>query len=319
MSAAAAKRQSTKSTPVSKVFDFESKLFQIEGAFFALAPDTRAPSYHVKLGSLEAALALRTLPNSFDLTEKDRKLLDVVGSSLRFLREIRPGDSIPSELLNGTASWSVEERHRTLAQNRMTVAIAFWASDRKADMPSADQCKDLVKDEQTMAAYQQGCEKLAQGLGSGGPEAAANVAKRVEAVTRELAYIEALRERYRRVFRIAGIVNRLANHFRADPVVVETITRVRALMQRPVERFRATFIEIDDSLDNPVKLFKRVDATVQSIRDHRDDLHVNLINWEHLAERCDNTVVERSAACEALLKDIHALLVTEYPAEQSWR
>ena len=55
-------------------------------------------------------------------------LLDVVEKGLRFVHEIRPGDSIPSELLDGTASWRVEERHRRRARGRLMAQLIAWTA-----------------------------------------------------------------------------------------------------------------------------------------------------------------------------------------------
>lgn len=320
---AAAKRQATKSGTkplVSQVFDFESKLFTIEGAYFALGTGDREPSYYVKIGDLDAALSLRALPNAFSLTSHDKELLDVVARSLRHVREIRPGDSIPSEILNGTASWSVEEKHRTIARNRLTVSVAFWASGRKADMPSAEQCEELVRDEQISTAFAEGCTKLIEHIGSPEGDGTAAVKKRLGQLGNEFSYIEALRARYHRVFNVAGVVNRLATHFRQDPPVVQTIARVTSLMTRPMSRFRTMFSELDQGVSEPIVcLAKRFDETVELIRTYRDELHESLFAWEPLAERCSQAVIERSPECETLLKDIYALLASEYGAAQSWR
>jgi hypothetical protein len=316
--AATAIRQSGKAPTVSQLFDFESKLFQIEGAYFALGSDRRVAAYYVRIGDLEAALSLRTLPKAFDLSEHDCKLLELISGSLRYVREIRPGDSIPNEILNGTASWTVDEEHRVIARNRLTVSVAFWASGRKADMPTAEQCAELVRDERITATFAEGSKKLAEQMAGADGEAA--VARRLSVLCGEFAYIEALRERYQRVFRVAHVVGRLANHFRQDAAVVQTIARVNSLMARPISRFRTVFSELDQGVSEPtVSLIKRFDQTVQLIRTYRDELHTSLFLWEPLSERCDQLVIERSPECEALVKDVYGLLASEYPSVQSWR
>ncbi len=99
-------------------FLFEHKVFTLKGARFALTEDGSTPAFHVELGTLIASLPLGTLRGEFASIAIRRmtSLLTVVEKSLRFVREIRPGDSIPRELLDGTASWSVEERHRLRAK-----------------------------------------------------------------------------------------------------------------------------------------------------------------------------------------------------------
>src|ERR1700749_4003670 len=99
-------------------FLFEHKVFTLKGARFALTEDGSTPAFHVELGTLVASLPLGTLRSEFSIDREspDGVLLAIVEKSLRFVKEIRPGDSIPRELLDGTASWAVEERHRLRAK-----------------------------------------------------------------------------------------------------------------------------------------------------------------------------------------------------------
>jgi hypothetical protein len=99
-------------------FMFDHKVFTLKGARFALTEDGSTPAFHVELGALVASLPLSTLRTEFSIDRDagDGVLLAIVEKSLRFVKEIRPGDSIPRELLDGSASWSVESRHRLRAK-----------------------------------------------------------------------------------------------------------------------------------------------------------------------------------------------------------
>ena len=112
----------------SQAFTFEHKVFSMAGGYFAYVKNTKEPAFHLPLGDLKGAIALPTLRMEFDLTPEtnDGKLLDIVDKALRYVKEIRPNDSIPHELLDGTASWTVEEKHRTIARNRLTVQLVSW-------------------------------------------------------------------------------------------------------------------------------------------------------------------------------------------------
>ena len=65
------------------------------------------------------------LRREFDLGDEsnDAKLLDSVAKSLKYVKQIRPNDLIPQEILDGTASWSVEDRHRAVARDRLAAFL----------------------------------------------------------------------------------------------------------------------------------------------------------------------------------------------------
>src|SRR5947209_6955453 len=80
-------------------FVFEHAVFSVKEACFVLSPQTGEPSYNVPLGDVKASLPVDTVASSFGIgkSSPDAELLQIVKSSLKFVKEIRPGDSIPSE------------------------------------------------------------------------------------------------------------------------------------------------------------------------------------------------------------------------------
>jgi len=95
-------------------FIFEHKIFSVPGARFALTGPDRIPALRVDVGEHEASIPLDSLCQEFkiDPNSQDGELLEQVRDGLRYVRDIRPGDTIPRELLDGSASWSVDEEHK---------------------------------------------------------------------------------------------------------------------------------------------------------------------------------------------------------------
>ena len=87
----------------SRTFAFEHKLFAVEGCYFALIQNSEEVAFHLPLGDLKGAIALPVLRAELKLASDgtDSRLLDIVEKSLRYVKEIRPNDSIPHELLDG--------------------------------------------------------------------------------------------------------------------------------------------------------------------------------------------------------------------------
>jgi hypothetical protein len=153
----------------SQTFAFEHKVFSMAGGYFAYVKDTKDAAFHIPLGDLKGAIALPILRTEFDLTPEtnDGRLLGIVEKSLRYVKEIRPNDSIPHELLDGTASWSVEEKHRTIARNRLTVQLVSWLTGGETVMVDLTQLEQISDDPKTKARVQEAFTKAAEKLGIG--------------------------------------------------------------------------------------------------------------------------------------------------------
>src|SRR5579859_1942967 len=96
-------------------FVFEHPVFRAPQARFTLASDG-TPSMMLRLAEFDAVVPIRSLGTEFALDESgDAQLLELVIAGLKYVKTIRPGDSIPREILDGTASWSLEERHLDIA------------------------------------------------------------------------------------------------------------------------------------------------------------------------------------------------------------
>src|SRR4051794_4024787 len=115
-------------------FDFEHKIFRVEKSYFALASDTHEAVFFVTLGDLNASLRLSAVRREFQIPPEssDGQLLALIEKSLRFVREIRHGDTIPRELLDGSASWTVSERHRVHARTRIAAHVLHAVEGVKA-------------------------------------------------------------------------------------------------------------------------------------------------------------------------------------------
>ena len=78
-------------------FKFQHKVFSVEGSYFAHSRDTKEVVFHVPLGEIKGVLTLEVLRNEFGIEHDspDGRLLGIIERSLRYVKEIRPNDSIP--------------------------------------------------------------------------------------------------------------------------------------------------------------------------------------------------------------------------------
>ena len=288
-----AKPKAETRTP-SEIFDFEHKVFSIEGGHFSLSSDKAQAVYFVPLGSTFGAVPLSTLRTTFDIAvdSYDDRLLGIVEASLRYVKIIRPGESIPRELLDGTASWQVSDENRARARNRLLVQLASWVSGKEIVVSDAAQIEQIVEDPGTKQRVTDAYVQLTQRLGLP-PERQNEIEVRVGAFAHELAYIEALRDRFGAVRSILGKIERLRNAYRLD--------------------------QVDAQSGEVLALMKNLDSQIAFTRRMRDDLHMRVMDWDDMIEKWDSVEIERSNANENMVKSTYRFLAQRYLKTNVWK
>jgi hypothetical protein len=301
-------------------FAFQNKLFSLEGGYFSMTRDSREPVFHVLLGELQAALPLQTLRAEFKIAadSPDGRLLDIVEKSLRFVKEICPNDEIPRELLDGSASWAVEDRHRLVAQSRLALQVSTWLSGEETVISDAAQLQQLADDPATKQRVQNAIGEIAERLGIG-RDRKQQVMDKIDQFARELAYIEALRERSGAVKQVVVMLNRLMKIYRSDKSVTEDIVRVLQLLRAPAAEFGSTFELIDGQTGQILNVLQKFTAQVEFVREMRNDLHQRLLKWDELLAKWEGLSASRSPEAEALIKESYRFAAYHFPQQQSWR
>jgi hypothetical protein len=306
--------------PRSTHFRFDNKVFGLKGARFAPTRDTLEAALHVMLGDLQVAIPLPSLCQEFSIKpdSNDGELLNVVERSLRFVREIRPNDSIPREVLDGTASWSVEERHRLIAKGRLSLQIASWVTGGEAVVVDQQSLEQLVEDPLTKERVEKGYGEIAEKIGIG-RDRKSEVADRIDEFARELSYIEALRERFMLVHEIMGKLSQLVRAYGNDRTTTQEISRVRTLLMRPHDDFENLFARCDAMTGEILVVLKKFGAQVQFVRDVRDELHSNLMKWDEVIEIWKPLEIARGEKAEHAIKYTYRFAARNYPQGQDWR
>lgn len=267
--------------PRSTHFDFQHAVFRVAGACFLLASDGE-PSIKMTFGEMEALVPIKSLAAEFDLEGgADAALLEKVAAGLRFVKVIHPGDSIPREILDGTASWSVEERHHAIARGRLTLQISTWLSGEEQVISDHDALVQLVEDPGIKAKVNTAVGEIAARLGIP-PERKQEVMDRVDQVVRELAYIEALRERFRAIKYIHTKLQEFIRLYKRDRSIQEELMRIERLIRRPIDEFNSIFEQVDAQSGEIISLLRNLDRQITFIRASRDELHEKMMIWERL-------------------------------------
>jgi hypothetical protein len=299
-------------------FNFEHAVFKVKEAVFTLS-GTEEPTYNVPLGEVRAALPIDLVAGSFGIAKAspDAELLKIVKGSLKYVKEIRPGDSIPSELLDGSASWSVEPHHRELARARVTLQFA-WSKEGKAlDDVDPAEYEHHASLPDTQKKLQEAYAAIAEALGFG-REHVGELVGRGDELAREWTYIEALRERFGKIQKLYAGFATLRSVYRRERALLEDILRIRALMKRPVEDISGQFDQIDANTGEIITTMKKFPSQIRYIRDTRDSLHQRFMTWDGLIAEWHDVPLERSLKIDRLVRVSYRFLAQHFPLDSEW-
>lgn len=301
-------------------FVFQHKVFSVPGSYFALADDTQLPTFFVPLGDMQGVLSLPQLISGFDINSDspDAALLGVVARGLAYVKRIQPGDSIPSELLDGSASWAVDDKHRIIAESRLWVHLVSWLAGKQVEVHDLHELLKMANDPAVRGRMQEAVAELAERLGLGRARKT-EVLDRVNRLARELSYIEALRDRFASIKMIGVKLVQFGSAYGAERGFAQEIARVITLMRKPLGEYEGLFRQIDARTAGILEVFRSYDAQVTAIRETRDDLHRRFMIWDELVLKWREQVIEVGGPAETLILATYRLVARHFPQETEWR
>ncbi|WP_154667276.1 hypothetical protein [Niveispirillum irakense] len=290
------------------------------GGYFCLSRDNNDPVFNVHLGDVWGKINFRTLRDSFAIDEKseDARLLTVVEKGLKYVKEIRPGDSIPRELLDGSASWRVDEHHLMVARGRLTLQLVSWITGREEMITDRYKLEQLIEDPNIKQRAQEAFAKLAKQFGLP-EERKQEMVDKVDHLARELSYIEALRERYAEVQKIMVRLGQAKRVFRSDQQLSSEVSRMIALAKAPVSTFDDIFDQIDGQTSEVMAMLRSFDAQITFIRGMRDELHTMLMVWDEMIEMWHGHEIDRDPETEGRLKRTYQFLAKNFLISKVWQ
>jgi hypothetical protein len=266
-------------------FDFKHRLFQGRGTHFAISPATEEPVLILHMGDLNVTLTIPTIAAEFNLGPEtnDGRLLRIVSKSLRFVKIIRPGDSIPREILDGTSSWTVEPHHQTVALARLSFYLINRAEANTFEANEFQILSKMGSDEATKNKVSDALVEIARGAGKG-RETKEAIFELLEQVAREL----------------------------------DDVSRIQALIKGPISEFPSIFKMVFTQMMDVRMVLRSVPAQVQFIRTMRDELHVRFMKWEEMIQLWEMIAAERSEAIERALRLTYRFMARHFPQRSEW-
>lgn len=288
---------------------------------FRRAEADGAPVMVVKLGEREAAIPLRSLQREFSIPDgsDDGHMLALIAQSLDFVAGLHIGDLLPAEVLSGEASWEPDDLHLQIAKARIQWQLVVWLnSGSSGDTPNMDTdgllqiADDPVRKQQVQQAF----AKAAEALGLASRE---DMIRLVEELAKELAYIEALRDRLlRRVNAMADKLNRAVQTYRGDGPHLETLTHVRRLTATALKQISHRFDELDAQTGEVMSTLRNADSQRTFIRSNRDWLYRTQRAWQPLLEEWDVAATGFDEGMMLLLNRSYQFLAPRFMSVTEW-
>lgn len=299
-------------------FNFEHKVFQVEGAYFAAPDGLDVPKFYLPMGEGMSSVAIKSLRGEFGIAEDspDGELLTLVEKSLKYVKAVRPNESIPREVLDGTASWSVEEHHRTIARGRVTAQLIGMMTGDDADLDDFSRLEELMEDPKTKERLDKAFSAAAEKLGLG-PNNKQEVVNWIEHLAHEMSYIEALREHYGGLKSIAARLKALGKLYGKE-MLGEEIQRTYALVRKPLTEYANLFDQVDGQTCEILRVLQDIERQVEMIRQTRDDLHYAFMTWTEMAAMWDGVDLVRDDEMDKLIRKTYQFVATNFQQSQGW-
>lgn len=302
-------------------FDFANKVFHVEDGAFQIDATTDEPVYTVDLGDVRATLTFATLRASFGIAKEDpdSKLLEDVTRALAFVRRVRNGDSLPSELLDGSASWKVDDRHREIARGRVWIGLVAWISGGKAVAgASIDEFARIANSVETRGRVQAAFGQLADALGYL-PARRGDVVDQIERLIDELSFLEALRERVAMARRIVEMLRVYRGALKRERTLAEEVERTLLLAERPVAEHEKRLARVDAQTAETLDTLRRLADQIARIRRTRDVLHAGMMKWDSMLAAWADAPLQPGPETHRLIRSTYSFVARHFPVQQQWK
>jgi hypothetical protein len=238
----------------------------------------------------------------------DDIMLQRVVAGLDFVKILRPGDTLPKEILTGEASWTITDTHLATARHSIRRSLVAWVN-------GIEKTSDWQPDPAELTArYDSAVDMTVAELDTPRDTVVAHI----ESLVHELAHIEALRDRFGAVLATAERITAIRRSARRGQELQITADSVARLMATAIVEFKDEFAMLEGQTGEIIAALKNIEMQQDYIRGVRDTLHRRLMAWDDTlcawAAESDN----RGPAVVELLAETYRFLAPLYMRTDDW-
>ncbi|MBF0561368.1 MAG: hypothetical protein HQL37_04970 [Alphaproteobacteria bacterium] len=299
---------------------FEHKFFtSLQKMYFRISEQTGDPVLVIKLSTYDATLSFPGIKREFLIADdsRDGRMLALVAEALGFVKVLQVGDPLPREVISTEASWEPSSRHFQVAYNRLTMQMVTWLSGDETVINNPDELMQLAGDPITQRKVRTAFEEAAEKMGIG-RDRKQDVIEHIESLAKELAYIEALRERFGSIKEMEKKIQGLRRLYGHERSLLEIADPSARLIQRAIREFQNPFDEVDAQTGEILAVLRNLDAQVKFIRRTRDFLFRRFAAWEDILKEWAPVPITRSAQTQELFRSTYKFLAPRYMQVNEW-
>jgi hypothetical protein len=299
-------------------FDFKNRVFAVEGAVFRKTNGDEVALY-VPMGDAVAAITVKQIKSGFDIApdSEDDILLGYVTKALEYVREIHPGDSVPSEVLTGEASWMVDEEYLAAAKARVMMQLVAWMTGEDFGTLNMREILARAENPETKKLVQEAFGDIAEKLGYG-KDRREEVVQLVDRFAHELSYVEALRGQLSKIKDVMAKLKTLYKIHSGDSSLGESITRCNTLMEKPAREIFKKFNTFDGTIGEILNTLRQYDAQVAFVRKIRDQLRKDYLLWEEILEVWDRCDAAEEDEAENAIRETYRFAAQNFVQTDDW-
>lgn len=291
---------------------FSNPYFRMAGV------DDDTPVFVGQLGDQEVVLTLKGIKRELKFADEspEARMLDVIGASLKYIIVLRPGDAVPSELLNGNASWEPTQKDIEAARRRVNIQLLTWTSGEEQNDASAQKFLDLLNNKDSEQQLNEAYEVAAKKLGLSNRD---DVTNAVEKLAGELAYIEALRAIFVTIIKLERKLQAFRVQFKNQGSVSTEIDQIIRLLQVPIKKWKGEFELVYAQSGEINMALNGHDRQINFIRETRDDLHLRFMAWSDILRSWES--VEPGSepyGFSDMLRTLNRFLAPRYMTIKEW-
>ena len=250
--------------------------------------------------------------------DADYVMLETIAKSLEFVCALRIGDAIPSEILNGKASWRILDKHRITARHRLTMQLVSWLSGSEELITDPAELARTMDAPDVKQKVDEAFVSVAETLGYQSDQKE-EVVSLVEMFSEELAYIEALREVFIEIRGIRATVKELIKSSKFDETSRESAQSVYRLLEKAVQEYAYEFQQIDAQTGEIISVLKNAKSQILFIRKVRDDLARRLLAWEDLERKWCKLDRKNRRQIEEVTMETYRFLALRFLPAVNWK
>ena len=296
-------------------FNFVARVFQVDGVWFQHDETSGAAAFWVPMGAITACIPVSKVIREFSIDPdgSDGHLLLRIEQALKYAPVIRPGDSIPSELIDGTASWKYEISHNLVAEGRLLWHLLRWA---EIDVPENLSPAKYISFGQDQGPQKDRALAILKVTAQQDKYSEKELNDLMGQLSVDLAYIEALRDHFAPIFQLQNEFVRAKQTCRGQKEAVEEFGRISTLTQKPMRLVREKFSQIDLILESFDCLLYEAEVSTEEIRKIRNQLHLESCKWRPIVE--DWRAAKKPTDDLQLRHRVYHFLASQWPLENNW-